>query len=59
MINRYGSKCGHCKYFTPVFKTFADEINERRINVKVGEFEGFQDMNVVERFNARPWPSIV
>jgi len=55
----YGLKCGACKQFMPTWEKFAIESKERNSPWVVARTEGFTNMQVVDRYTARPWPSLV
>jgi len=55
----YGSKCGWCKQMMPLWEQFATETKEQNRDWVVSRMEGFSKMSVIDRYTARPWPSIV
>jgi len=55
----FGPKCGWCKEKLPLWTKFAEEALERNAPFVVARLDGFSDLQVVERFTARPWPSMV
>jgi len=55
----YGLKCGACKQFMPTWEKFAIAAKERNSPWTVARMEGFTNMQIVDRYTARPWPSLV
>jgi thiol-disulfide isomerase/thioredoxin len=54
-----GPKCGWCKQFLPVWQEFARLAKEEGLSVTVGWINGLKNFELIERYSARPWPSIV
>jgi len=55
----FGPKCGWCKTMMPLWEKFAEEVKEQEAPLVVARMDGFSNMQVVDRYNARPWPSLV
>jgi thiol-disulfide isomerase/thioredoxin len=55
----FGMKCGACKQFLPTYERFAQAALDRNSDWVVARMEGFSNMQVVDRYTARPWPSLV
>ena len=55
----FGPKCGWCKAFTPTWESFATQAKEKGSDFVVARMDGFSDMNIIQRYEARPWPSLV
>ena len=43
----------------PLWEKFAEEVKEQEAPLVVARMDGFSNMQVVDRYNARPWPSLV
>jgi len=55
----FGPKCGACKNFLPTWEKFAEESVKRGSPWITSRVDGFSAMSVVDRYTARPWPSLV
>ena len=54
-----GPKCGWCKGFLPTYREFAAAAKENGITATVAWINGMANFGYVERYTARPWPSLV
>lgn len=55
----FGPKCGWCKEKLPIWTDFAEKSNEKNAPWIVARMDGFSNMQIIERYQARPWPSMV
>ena len=55
----FGPKCGWCKQIMPTWEKFAEEAKAKGSDFVVSRMDGFTNMEVIQRYTARPWPSLV
>jgi len=55
----FGPKCGWCKAMMPLWQRYAREVKEQGLPLVVARMDGFSNLNIVDRYTARPWPSLV
>merc|ERR1711934_142302 len=55
----FGPKCGWCKTKFPIWEQFAVDAIAKESKFIVARMDGFSNMQVIDRYTARPWPSMV